>query len=596
VDLGPFAYRAFALKLAEAPLKLPAPRGQPVDLPFDLSAASATDGASHGGFDDQGESYPAEEFPQNLTLDSIPFRLGPADGKNALVCHGQRITLPADLRCDHVHVLAAAVDADQAARFKLDDQITDCTIEQWNSRIGQWDRRIWKHPIPQIDFEWSNPWVGLEPAFIKRAQVAWYSNHRHDSAGANEYYQYCYLFHYTLDAPAGGARALTLPDNPRIRIFAVTAAAGSHDQTRPARPLFDIEPRDDALAAPTITPGGGKFADVVRVSLGHPLYWNAAELHYTMDASHPTNASPVYDGPIDLDGPATIKACFIDESGQAGPLASARFDVNDVTPPRVISVLAVEGLPSVSIAFSKALRPESARDAKQFRFDPDVAVQSVSLADDGRAIELRLDQPIAAGARSLMVADVRDRSPASNQIQATPLTFQTLAPVYTQPNGVSGQREIKVAGLPTKAGDAWTLNLFCRPDGQIPSQTVVAGFGRADDSKTGTGRYLTNFPRGLHFWSSNQDVDSSTPIDAGRWQMLSATYDGEELRLFKDGRQVAHGPVALTDDESTVRFAPADPWTYKNVFAGQIHQLTIWNAALPPNVVAALYEAKKDQP
>jgi hypothetical protein len=45
-----------------------------------------------------------------------------------------------------------------------------------------------------------------------------------------------------------------------------------------------------------------------------------------------------------------------------------------------------------------------------------------------------------------------------------------------------------------------------------------------------------------------------------------------------------------------VRFAPADPWTYKNVFAGQIHQLTIWNAALPPDVLGALYEVKKAQP
>jgi alpha-mannosidase len=233
---------------------------------------------------------------------------------------------------------------------------------------------------------------------------------------------------------------------------------------------------------------------------------------------------------------------------------------------------------------------------KQFHFDPGVPVRSASLDDDGRTVVLTLDEPVVAKPLRLTVIGVQDRSPSDNQIQPFGVAVQQFGPIYSEPAELTGQHEIKVAPLPTKAHDSWSLSFFCRPDGQIPSQTILAGFGRADDAQTGAGRYLTNFPRGLHFWSCNQDVDSSTPIDAGRWQMLSATYDGEELRLFKDGRQVAHGPVALTDDESTVRFAPADPWTYKNVFAGQIHQLTIWNAALPPNVVAALYEAKKDQP
>jgi alpha-mannosidase len=597
VDLGPFAYRAFAVKLAEAPMKLPAPHSRPIDLDFDISAASTIGALAHGAFDQQGETYPAEEFPQHLTMDSVDFRLGPAVGKNALVCSGQRINLPADMRCDHVHILAAAVDGDQPARFKLDERVIDCTVQQWNSPIGQWDKRIWKGPRPQIDFQSSNPCVGLEPAFIKPAEVAWYSNHRHNSTADNEYYQYCYLFHYTLDAPPGGASTLTLPNNPRVRIFAVTASAGSHDATASAWPMYDTVPRSDALAAPTVSPPGGKFDEAVTVRLGHPLFWNAAHLRFTTDGSHPTASSPVYDGPIDLDQPATIKACYIDEAGQSGPLALARFDVNDVTPPRLTEAVAGQGVPCVCLGFSKPLRPDSVADLAHFHFDPQLAVRSAKLGADGRTVQLTLDQAPTVAAISLTISDVRDRSPAGNQITPDATRIQTLVPVYVQPNGLVGQQQIKQAGLPTKAADAWTLNLFCRPEHKIPPRTLLAGFGRADDIQIGAGRYLSNFDTGLHFWSRGQDVGTTTPIQAGRWQMLSATWDGHILRLFKDGWQVGQGQITLSDDgDSTIRLAPSDPWTYKNIFVGEIHQLTIWNAALPPAMMAAIYDAKKDHP
>jgi alpha-mannosidase len=400
-----------------------------------------------------------------------------------------------------------------------------------------------------------------------------------------------------MDAPSDGARTLTLPDNPKVRIFAVTASAGSHDATLAAGPMYDSVPRQDTLAAPTISPPGGKFDDVVTVTLNHPLFWNASQLHYTTDSSHPTSASPVYDGAFDLDGAATIKACYIDASGHSGPVASAEFDVNDITPPHITSAVAVQGLPCVCISFSKPLRPDSVGDVKQFHFDPGLAVRSAKLGADGRTVVLALDQPPAAGTLSLTVSGVRDRSPSGNQIKTDVLRVEPLVPVYTQPIGLTGQQQIKAAGLPTRGGDAWTLNLFCRPDQKIPNRTILGGFGRADDIQEGAGRYLSFFSTGLHFWSRGQDVSTSTPINIGRWQMFSATYDGHMLRLFKDGWPVGQGQIALTDDpDSTVRLAPADPWTFKNVFSGDIHQLTIWNGALPPPLVAALNDAKKGQP
>ena len=80
-------------------------------------------------------------------------------------------------------------------------------------------------------------YTGLTPGFIKRAPLAWYASHHHTSDGSPEPYAYSYLFAYTVDLPAG-ARTLTLPDNPRIRVLAITVS-DEGAPVRPAAPLYD---------------------------------------------------------------------------------------------------------------------------------------------------------------------------------------------------------------------------------------------------------------------------------------------------------------------------------------------------------------------
>jgi alpha-mannosidase len=53
----------------------------------------------------------------------------------------------------------------------------------------------------------------------------------------SEPYAYSYLFAYPIDLPPG-ARTLTLPDNDKIRIMAVTVS-DEGAQVRPAQPLYD---------------------------------------------------------------------------------------------------------------------------------------------------------------------------------------------------------------------------------------------------------------------------------------------------------------------------------------------------------------------
>jgi len=76
--------------------------------------------------------------------------------------------------------------------------------------------------------------------------VAWPPPHRHNPKG-NEAYSPAYLFRYVLDVPAG-AKAVVLPENGRIRIFAMTAAKGDYAGTVPAGELYaqELAPRAPA--------------------------------------------------------------------------------------------------------------------------------------------------------------------------------------------------------------------------------------------------------------------------------------------------------------------------------------------------------------
>ena len=84
--------------------------------------------------------------------------------------------------------------------------------------------------------------LGITPGFIKRAPLAWVASHRHTPTGNNEAYAYSYLFVYTLYVPAN-AKTLTLPNNDRVRIMAITAS-NERGGVRPAHPLYDTLERN----------------------------------------------------------------------------------------------------------------------------------------------------------------------------------------------------------------------------------------------------------------------------------------------------------------------------------------------------------------
>ena len=228
--------RTFAVKLSRSTSGARSVRSQPVELSYDLATATADGARSSSGFDAHGNALPAEALPPQITFGDVKFQLASPTGPNAVVAKGQSIALPPG-KFTHVYLLAASANGDQKATFKVGGKQLDLNIENWGGFIGQWDDRRWSKSGANDDY---GDMTGLQPGYIKRADLAWYCSYHHNSGGEKVPYSYSYLFAYPIDLPPG-TRSIQLPVNDNIRILAMSAS-DEGTIARPAQPLYDVLP------------------------------------------------------------------------------------------------------------------------------------------------------------------------------------------------------------------------------------------------------------------------------------------------------------------------------------------------------------------
>lgn len=593
-DLVGYGLRTFAIKLGAAPVQLQSPTGQPVALKYDRCVTSHDGEAVVGGFDGKGSGIPAEMLPTELSYRGLTFKLGPiAPGQpNAVVCNGQTIDLPAG-KGDRVYLLAAAAGGDQPVSVAVDGKATALTIQNWTGLIGSWDDRVWKQAKNPEDGDWPYEYAGVRRAYLKRDPVAWFCSHHHGPDGSNQIYQYCYLFAYAIDLPAG-AKQLTLPKNEQVLVLAATVAADDPAvAVRLAQPLSDPLVRNDVLS-PRIVPDGGKFDNVTYATLERPLFSADDALHYTVDGSEPTPQSPEYEGAFLLTSDTTIKARLFDAKGNGGAIAETKVQVADTTPPKVENLAAFTWSPEVRLAFSEPLDPKAAQDVQHYAVSGGT-VKSATLSDDGKRVKLTLAAPPTENKVTVTLNGVRDRSPSGNPLKDVRCDVTCALPLAqlreTTLDGKGGGFEQLELGsdAPVKAKSPWTINMWLWCDENPPAFCLFAGIGTGDGGR-GTQRYLTKFPHGLHFWGSNVDIPAGAPVDVKRWQMLTATYDGEIVRVFKDGEELVAREASLADAEPVATAGQVAPWPQKNRLTGKLAGFTVWNQALPADAVAVLYE------
>lgn len=247
LNFTPYQMRSLALTLDREKFVPPASNGQnagpvvsaPVTLPYNFAGFGFRNEKTDADFDGNGSTIPAEMIGDTVTSEGIRFHVGPRiNGRqNAVKCQGQTIQLP-EGQFNRLYFLAASINGDADGQFTVGGAATMLHVQNWTGYIGSWDNRVFDGDIPALTYSVNNRLLRIDPGFIKRDPLAWFCDHRRLADGTDAIYSYSYLFKYGLDIPPG-AKTFTLPDNPNIRLIAVTAALDNHDATQPAQPLYD---------------------------------------------------------------------------------------------------------------------------------------------------------------------------------------------------------------------------------------------------------------------------------------------------------------------------------------------------------------------
>jgi alpha-mannosidase len=568
---------------------------QVVPLKYDADVVSSRAQRNDGAMNAGGDAYSAEMFPKQIVREGVEFQLGSTvDGQqNALTAHGQSVALPAG-KFNRVHLLAAA-DGDTASQIKIGAVAQPFNVPNWTGYIGQWDNRLWDNPTQTIDLSPSQPPVGLVPGYIKRTPVAWFATH-HNTLQGDAYYNFSYLFELSYDLPAG-TKSLKLPNNAKLRIFAVSVA-NEPGATPPAAPLYDTLADHQPSGVPVIPQAGQTFNQMTDIAIIPPLYHQPGDLHYTVDGSNPTVSSPVYTEPFPAEATVKLAVAQFDEHGKGGPVVRGVIEIQDLTPPQLVSALAGKNLTTLELTFSKPLDSAAAVEAKNYAIQPALAVRKISQSTDGSHVTLTFAAPIPAGTDyALNVSGVKDQSSSGNFMAPATQSFHAQNIVYSLKSAHLPDQHVKVpvAGLPLKKNDAWTMNVLVKPDHELNDRVIIAGFGRdVDNSEGGTSRYFAVLDNEICFWSAKRDVVTGSPLETGHWQMLTATYNGKTLTVYKDGDPIGKKDVELNNDsDAYVNIGTPDPWEQSSSFHGMAQNFTIRRGTLTAAEVRELYGQTK---
>ena len=227
-DMTRFLIRSFAIKFDNPVKSLSKPVQAEVELPYNEDGISFDTKRSDGNMI-SGMTIPAELIPEEVVSEDILFKIGSStDGQNnMLATNGQKINLPTG-EYNKLYILAAATE-DSRGILKIGNQVNPINFQSWTGYVGQHYNRVLTPNNLGV--------VSIINAFTKRDNIAWYASHRH-TPDANDAYQYCYLFKYEIALPKG-TRSVTLPQNNKIKIFAITVANNKSEDVIPLQPLYD---------------------------------------------------------------------------------------------------------------------------------------------------------------------------------------------------------------------------------------------------------------------------------------------------------------------------------------------------------------------
>ena len=114
-----------------------------------------------------------------------------------------------------MYILAAA-DYDTKGEFVVEGKSIPLSIQGWTGYVGQYYNREFAKDGVTV--------TAVDSPYSKQDNIAWFASHRHQGyPSMNKAYEYSYLYKYEIELPSGVTK-VTLPDNRRIKILAITVA------------------------------------------------------------------------------------------------------------------------------------------------------------------------------------------------------------------------------------------------------------------------------------------------------------------------------------------------------------------------------------
>jgi hypothetical protein len=75
--------------------------------------------------------------------------------------------------------------------------------------------------------------------------------------------------------------------------------------------------------------------------------------------------------------------------------------------------------------------------------------------------------------------------------------------------------------------------------------------------------------------------------------MLTVTFDGKTVRMYKNADKIAEQGDSFVDDTPEVHILPVDAWEHDLTVSGEVKDFTIWKSALSPDAIRELMSLEK---
>ena len=217
-DLAPYGIKTFRIKL-ETPDKKGRENFKKLDLEYNSKGFTKNESMRNVILQGSGCSLPAELCPQGFTAGGVSFKMPDTQApSDVMVTRGQTIDLPKSMT--KLYIAAASTLGDRDATFYLDGREKQIKIAAMTEHYGNWDM------------------AGLNiKAAHKNAPIAFEFTHTHHPEGDIPNGK-AYFYLYEIDIR--NAKTLTLPEDNRIIILAMTAVKKFSNTKRATRLIDEI--------------------------------------------------------------------------------------------------------------------------------------------------------------------------------------------------------------------------------------------------------------------------------------------------------------------------------------------------------------------